>query len=258
MNSTQRSCHPRTKRHLFFCFVFDLYFNHLGTELFFSYTSDAKILPPISAKKRLRNRSKTHRTRKAMAAPVQPNSVPSTQPDPKIGSVFDFLLDLDKMIIAVKDVERDECSICTEPYADKSPDGEKSPVKLPCGHIFDLDCLLNWLSVHSPGSHRNACSLCRKPLFLRLRPEDIVDVRHLRRFLVVAKKDHQQSPIEAKKDHQRSSKEDDEFGKDLLVLVAMTCLLHFFPKAVTWLMVYSTVMAAARFFGSRLVKRMGW
>ena len=31
--------------------------------------------------------------------------------------------------------------------------------------IFHMHCLLNWLSIHEPESQRNACPMCRTPLF---------------------------------------------------------------------------------------------
>ena len=112
------------------------------------------------------------------------------QPDPEMYTVFEFLIDLSERVIAVKDIDSDNrtCSICLIPYIDNSPNGINSPVKLKCGHIFDIRCLLEWLSIHS--ENRNTCPMCREPLFYNFSPELKIDVLHLRQFLIAGQLAH--------------------------------------------------------------------
>ena len=88
-------------------------------------------------------------------------------------------------MISVEAIDRDNrtCSICTDTYSDHILDGAKIPMKLPCGHILDLSCLLNWLLIDSAGHLRNTCPMCRMPVFPLMGSELKIDVRHLRRVL---------------------------------------------------------------------------
>ena len=184
--------------------------------------------PQLISEKTLKP-ERSHRQQKAMAAPNQPNSVLPDPPDPNIGSPFDFVLNLSRMIVAVKDIDRDSrtCLICREQYADTSPDGEKSPVKLICGHTFDLGCLLNWLSMNSD-LNRTACPTCRRVLFYRFRPKMKIDFRDLRLLLDAALDD-------AHMDHQKL-RADAGAGKLLMGLVLLLCSMYFFPRATMRLM----------------------
>ena len=192
--------HPRTKLPLFL-YILDFYLDllranslycYLQAGSFISLTPDSKVTLHCPGNRPLAGPN-THRGRKSMAAPNQPNTIPPIQSDH-----VDIVPDLCRMIIAVKDIDRDNrtCPICSDPYADRytdqSPDGEKTPMRLPCGHIFDLGCLLNWLLIDSDGHIRNTCPMCRTPLFHQIRPEQKADVRHLRRVLVPTQIDDQQ------------------------------------------------------------------
>ena len=173
-----------------------------------------------------------------MAAPNQPNPVPLNQPEPKIGPVFDFIISLSKMIITVKDIDPDNrtCLICTEPYADNSPSGKNTPVKLSCGHVFDLGCLLKWLSIQAGGSQRNVCPLCFKPLFHHSRSEQKFDVRHLQKI-----------------DEQRI-KEKNDTKKGCAVVIALFFLMNYAPRAAMWPMGVFAGLSVIQLF----LQYLGW
>ena len=124
------------------------------------------------------------------------------QPGPKKTTVFEFLIDLSDMVIEVEDVDSDNrtCPICIQPYDDNRSNRMNAPVKLWCGHIFDIRCLLEWLSIHSEG--RNTCPMCRKPLFYNFSPELKIDVIQLRQFLVAGQVAHQSRMMKKLKDEQ--------------------------------------------------------
>ena len=186
-----------------------------------------------------------------MAVPNQPDSVPPDPPNPNIGSPFDFVINLSRMIVAVKDIDQDcrTCLICREDYADKSLDGEKSPVKLICGHIFDLGCLLNWLSMNSD-LNRTACPTCRRILFYRFRPDMKIDFRDVRRLLDDALDD-------AHMDHQKFRSEAGA-GKLLVGLVLLLCSMYFFPRATMRLMGVLVSLAVGGCLLLLLETRLGW
>ena len=54
------------------------------------------------------------------------------------------------------DEDDQRCGICYETYTE-------DPIKLPCGHRFDSQCLLYWLSEAHSGM--NTCPVCRRELF---------------------------------------------------------------------------------------------
>mmetsp|Transcript_36517 Transcript_36517/g.26591 ORF Transcript_36517/g.26591 Transcript_36517/m.26591 type:complete len:91 (+) Transcript_36517:2068-2340(+) len=54
-----------------------------------------------------------------------------------------------------------ECLVCLEQF--KSDD---KVLRLPCGHIFHVDCILPWLKV------RNTCPACRKEFPVEQRPNN--------------------------------------------------------------------------------------
>jgi len=60
--------------------------------------------------------------------------------------------------VRIDDLAQDDrdCSICFQPYSSE-PTGD-TPLKMPCGHIFGSDCLLNW--AQSLGSELT-CPVCR-------------------------------------------------------------------------------------------------
>ena len=51
-----------------------------------------------------------------------------------------------------------QCVLCREQFTE-------DPVQLPCGHNFDSECLLPWLSQEH--SNQNSCPICRRVLFER-------------------------------------------------------------------------------------------
>ena len=54
------------------------------------------------------------------------------------------------------------CTICSEPFLRGS--NPEVPVKLDCGHIFGMNCILKWLSPVSRNGN-NSCPNCRHPVF---------------------------------------------------------------------------------------------
>ncbi len=48
-------------------------------------------------------------------------------------------------------VEHPRCTICCEDMTDKA-------VQMPCGHLFNKECIVNWLKQH------NQCPVCRYEL----------------------------------------------------------------------------------------------
>ena len=55
--------------------------------------------------------------------------------------------------------DHEECGICQETYL--SGTNVETPAQLPCGHIFGMHCLRNWLN----SSLRPSCPMCRADLF---------------------------------------------------------------------------------------------
>ena len=55
--------------------------------------------------------------------------------------------------------DHEECGICQETYLSGS--NVETPAQLPCGHIFGMRCLRNWLN----SSLRPSCPMCRADLF---------------------------------------------------------------------------------------------
>ena len=54
------------------------------------------------------------------------------------------------------------CTICSEPFLRGS--NPEVPVRLDCGHIFGMNCILKWLSPVSRNGNNN-CPNCRHPVF---------------------------------------------------------------------------------------------
>lgn len=54
------------------------------------------------------------------------------------------------------------CTICSEPFLRGS--NPEVPVRLDCGHIFGMNCILKWLSPVSRNGN-NSCPNCRHPVF---------------------------------------------------------------------------------------------
>ena len=54
------------------------------------------------------------------------------------------------------------CTICSEPFL--RGDNPEVPVRLDCGHIFGMSCILKWLSPISRAGN-NSCPNCRKAVF---------------------------------------------------------------------------------------------
>lgn len=54
------------------------------------------------------------------------------------------------------------CIICSEPFL--RGENPEVPVRLECGHIFGINCILKWLSPVSRNGN-NSCPNCRKPVF---------------------------------------------------------------------------------------------
>ncbi|MCJ1456956.1 hypothetical protein MMC28_007322 [Mycoblastus sanguinarius] len=61
------------------------------------------------------------------------------------------------------------CHICHERFL--TGEAPEVPVKLPCGHICGIGCILKWLSPLSPTGN-NSCPECRKPIFVSWNRED--------------------------------------------------------------------------------------
>jgi len=57
------------------------------------------------------------------------------------------------------------CYICTDPFVlhPGAPTPE-SPLKLPCGHVWGVDCISEWLAPAASPQLRNSCPLCRRPI----------------------------------------------------------------------------------------------
>ena len=195
-----------------------------------------------------------------MAAPNQPNSVPPNQANHKIGSDSDLVVSLGNMI-AVKDIDPDNrtCWICTEPYVDNSPSGENTPVKLGCGHIFDLGCLLRWLFMQEDGSQRDTCPLCLKPLLHNSQPEQQLNVG-LRQFPVAAfpvaaqinqERINQQRINQQRIDQQRIDQqrlEEENLREGFAVAFALFCLMNYFPRTSRWVVVVEVCRAVIKLF----------
>ena len=54
------------------------------------------------------------------------------------------------------------CAICTLPFLEG--DNPEVPLRLECGHVFGVGCMLKWLSPTARNSN-NSCPMCRKPVF---------------------------------------------------------------------------------------------
>ncbi|KAL8831399.1 MAG: hypothetical protein Q9170_005313 [Blastenia crenularia] len=67
------------------------------------------------------------------------------------------------------------CHICQEPSLCEN--GSETPIKLDCGHVFGMTCLLT----HAEVSHPATCPLCREPILDNLRLMDEVTALHSRR-----------------------------------------------------------------------------
>jgi hypothetical protein len=68
----------------------------------------------------------------------------------------------------------DDCAICGSAYSNAS--------KLPCGHVFDYDCIKKWLSMKG----RNTCPMCKTVLFSLPEDEDRNFGQDRREFVVTA------------------------------------------------------------------------
>ena len=71
--------------------------------------------------------------------------------------VWDTDLNRDKFLATLDPTDRvndEQCSVCQD------GDGEKR--RVPCGHIFDLECITNW----SQGESKRTCQLCRRKYLL--------------------------------------------------------------------------------------------
>lgn len=65
--------------------------------------------------------------------------------------------------LVASDIHNDMlCTICSEPFL--RGDNPEIPVRLHCGHIFGMNCILKWLSPVSRNGN-NSCPNCRKPIF---------------------------------------------------------------------------------------------
>ncbi|MCJ1455996.1 hypothetical protein MMC28_006353 [Mycoblastus sanguinarius] len=69
------------------------------------------------------------------------------------------------------------CQICYKPFL--TVGNAEIPIKLPCGHIFGVTCVLSWLGP-LPQNGPDACPLCRQPVFGDLEDEEAE--RHEKRF----------------------------------------------------------------------------
>ena len=54
------------------------------------------------------------------------------------------------------------CTICTEAFL--RGENPEVPVRLDCGHVFGMNCILKWLSPVSRNGN-NSCPNCRRPIF---------------------------------------------------------------------------------------------
>lgn len=66
-------------------------------------------------------------------------------------------------LLLASDIHSDVlCTICSEPFL--RGDNPEIPVRLHCGHVFGMNCILKWLSPVSRNGN-NSCPNCRKPIF---------------------------------------------------------------------------------------------
>lgn len=83
-----------------------------------------------------------------------------------VPTFVDFLFDLQKQECTPP--EDWNCGICLEeiPQVDRSLEVDEVPVKLACGHIFDLLCIYTWLNAgQAREEQRDTCPLCRSRLY---------------------------------------------------------------------------------------------
>ena len=136
----------------------------------------------------------------------------------------------------------------------------------PCS-IFDMNCLLKWLSIYERSSNRNACPMCRTPLFseyphtspaisylllvfssanfeIRLdlcSPEPKLDVEHLRWLVARAQQD------QLRRDVDRS----DLLKSKLVFVICLVSLgyLHLDPTPINrWIMAFIAIVAGIDLF----------
>ncbi|KAL2037635.1 hypothetical protein N7G274_009580 [Stereocaulon virgatum] len=67
-----------------------------------------------------------------------------------------------------EELDSKQCHICTQPFlTTRRPE---IPIKLNCGHIFGMACLLRWLNPLA-GNGSNSCPLCRRPVLVEPEPD---------------------------------------------------------------------------------------
>ncbi|KAL8941103.1 MAG: hypothetical protein Q9216_002435 [Gyalolechia sp. 2 TL-2023] len=65
------------------------------------------------------------------------------------------------------DLEDTTCHICL--YDSLTPRGAEIPIRLRCGHVFGMACVINWASDPTRmGTDHPSCPMCRAPCFLHL------------------------------------------------------------------------------------------
>lgn len=87
-------------------------------------------------------------------------SLASPSPYLALIQIFQQHFDERAPAVNINDLDKDDrqCNICTAPY--RSGEDQERPIRLPCGHVFGRDCILEWLSPFEKEYH-NSCPTCR-------------------------------------------------------------------------------------------------
>ncbi|KAL8786933.1 MAG: hypothetical protein Q9213_002475 [Squamulea squamosa] len=61
---------------------------------------------------------------------------------------------------SIEELDREDCSICSNLY---QTDGPEKPIKLGCGHVFGMTCILTWTLDKVGAGNTPDCPVCRRP-----------------------------------------------------------------------------------------------
>ena len=99
-----------------------------------------------------------------------PDKASSPLADPLMKPMLDRLQEKCSFPKASELKENVICTVCQDPFL--SENAPEIPVRLPCGHIMGLSCLLQWLSPLSTERRRDTCPLCRRPVLGALKEHE--------------------------------------------------------------------------------------